>query len=107
MFVLTPGRSPEVENSLRYGHFSDLDGCVVEMGSDLTDGDRPLSLCLKGSIKSSLCLKVSRHGIQVSQDYGVSITRVPGLWAVPGLAATERQGEAHDSSLPYVKSKIT
>ena len=49
MFVLAPGRSPEVENSLRYGHFSDVDGCVVELGSDadlvvFNSGDRPMSL---------------------------------------------------------------
>jgi hypothetical protein len=34
MFLLATGRSPEVENLLRYGHFSDVDGWVVEMGSD-------------------------------------------------------------------------
>jgi hypothetical protein len=46
---------------------------------------RQMSLCLKVRIKFSSCLKVIRNGIQVSQDSGVSISRVPGLWAVPGL----------------------
>jgi hypothetical protein len=57
---------------------------------DLMLGDHPMSLCPKVRINCSLCLKVSRNGIQVSQDYGDGISRVPGLWVVPGLAATER-----------------
>ncbi len=31
MFILAPGRSPEVKNLLRYGNFGEIDGCVVEM----------------------------------------------------------------------------
>jgi hypothetical protein len=34
MFIFAPGRYPRVKKSLRYGHFRDVDGCVVEMGSD-------------------------------------------------------------------------
>jgi len=65
-----------------------ISGVIQSIYIAHTRGDRPMSLCLKVRIKSSLCLKVSRNGIQVSQDYGVSISRVPGLWVVPGLAAT-------------------
>ena len=44
----------------------------AKMGSNIyiahTRGDHPMSLCLKVRIYSSLCLKVSRNGIQLSQD---------------------------------------
>ena len=53
---------------------------------DLMLGDCPMFLCIKVRINYSLCVEVSRNGIQVSQDYGVGISRVPGLWVVPGLA---------------------
>ena len=60
----------------------------VLLSWDLMLGDRPMSLCLKVRINYSLCLNVSKNGIHVSQDYGVGISRVPGCWVVPELAAT-------------------
>ena len=64
-----------------------ISGVIQSIYIAHTRSDRPMSLCLKVRMKSSLCLKGTRNGIQVSQDYGVSISGDPGLWVVPGLAA--------------------
>ena len=76
MIILAPDWSPETENSLRYG-FLVLSAEVMLRWELMVDnsGDfsffqflDPMSLCLKVSMKYSLCLKVSRNGIMVSQD---------------------------------------